>query len=250
MKRLLVFTGIFLLMSVSAFAAEELLPAMYFSFDEDLGDEVADLSGNVNDGVVFGNGKYVEGKYGLGMSLGAADTVDVKHSETLDITDELTVGIWVNLEGTANQKIIGKSPTLSGWVIGVSGGIYPECWDKNGTNLTTQMGTVPANEWAHLAMTYSVTSEEMILYINGVEITKLNNGGLPIGSTDNMLVIGASPWGKDWPSAGIYDEAKIYNVAFTADQILEMMEEGTGAQAVSPDSKAAGTWGSLKANAE
>jgi N-acetylglutamate synthase-like GNAT family acetyltransferase len=56
----------------------------------------------------------------------------------------------------------------------------------------------------------------MILYINGEEVGRLNNGGQPIGQTNNTLIIGASPWGKDWPSAGIYDEVKLYNVALDA----------------------------------
>ncbi len=34
-------------------------------------------------------------------------------------------------------------------------------------------------------------------YIDGEEIVTLNNNGTPIGQTNNMLVIGASPWGNE-----------------------------------------------------
>jgi hypothetical protein len=247
MNRTIVVTAILMLLITTAFAAEEIQPVLYFSFDEDSGKEVEDLSGNENHGELPLGGKFEEGKFNMGLSLEGPDTVDVEHSESLDFTDELTVGVWVNLVGTANQKIIGKAPIGSGWVLGVNNGIYPECWDKNGTNHTTTKGTVKANTWTHLALTYSSETEAMVLYIDGVEVGRLNNGGNPIGQTTNILVIGASPWGKDWPSAGIYDDIKLYNVAFDTDQVNTMlMAEGIGTEAVYSQDKLAITWGEIR----
>jgi len=249
MYRIIALTSIFLLLAMNVFAADEPLPMLYFSFDDDDEKEIIDRSGNGNDGKVFGSAKFVVGKYNDGVELGGPDTIDVLHSETLVFINELTVGIWVNLEGTANQKVIGKSPIGSGWVLGTNGGIYPEVWDKQGTNHTVTQGTVPANEWAHLAMTYNSETTDMILYINGEAVGTLNNGGQPIGDTTQTLVIGASPWGKDWPSAGIYDEVKLYNIAFDGDMVVNMlMEEGIGAKAVSALSKSATTWANIKHN--
>lgn len=247
MNRIIVFTGIFLLLTMNVFAVDELKPMLYFSFDKDTKNVIEDLSGNGNNGKIFGSGKIVDGKFGKAISLGGPDTVDVVHSETLVFTDELTVGIWVNLDGTANQKIIGKSPIGSGWVLGINGGIYPECWDKAGTNHTTTVGNVSAKTWTHLAMTYSSKTKAMVMYIDGKEVGRLDNGGQPIGDTTNILVIGASPWGKDWPSSGIYDEAKLYNIAFEADQVKNsLMAEGFGAKAVSQKYKMSTMWGALK----
>jgi hypothetical protein len=132
-------------------------------------------------------------------------------------------------------------------VVGVNNGIYPEVWDKNGTNHTITQGSVTAGTWTHLAMTYSVETTEMLMYINGEQVAKLSNGGNPIGDTNNQMIIGASPWGKDWPSAGIFDEIKLYNVAFDADQIKTMlMEEGVGKAAVWPNDKIPSLWGEIK----
>ena len=247
MSRTIYLTTILLLVTVTAFAVDEPVPVLYFPFDNDSGDEVKDLSGNGNDGDIPLDGDFVEGQFNNGISLGGPDTIDVPHSDTLNFTDELTVGVWVNLVGTANQKIIGKAPIGSGWVLGVNGGIYPECWDKNGTNHTTTQGSIAANTWTHLALTYSSDTEAMVMYIGGEEVGRLNNSGQPIGQTNNVLIIGASPWGKDWPSAGIYDEVKLYNVAFDADQVKTMlMEEGVGAKAISPKSKLTTTWAKIK----
>jgi hypothetical protein len=247
MNRIIVFIGIFSFLAMNVFAVDELQPVMYFSFDNDTKNVIEDLSGNGNDGKIVGSGKIVDGKFGQGVSLGGPDTIDVVHSDTLVFTDELTVGIWVNLDGTANQKIIGKSPIGSGWVLGVNGGIYPECWDKVGTDHTTTVGSVPAKTWTHLAMTYSSKTKAMIMYIDGNQAGQLDNGGQPIGDTINILVIGASPWGKDWPSSGIYDDVKLYNIAFDADQVKNsLMAEGYGAKAVSQKDKMSTMWGAIK----
>jgi len=236
-----------LLVTVIAFAVDEPEPVLYFSFDEDSKKEVKDLSGNGNDGKIPLNGKFVDGKFNKGISLGGPDTIDVPHSETLEFTDELTVGVWVNLVGTANQKIIGKAPIGSGWVLGVNGGLYPECWDKNGTNHTVTKGSITANRWTHLALTYSSNTKAMVMYIDGEEVGRLNNNGQPIGQTNNVLIIGASPWGKDWPSAGIYDDVKLYNLAFDADFVkTRLMAEGVGAKAISSKARLATTWASIK----
>ena len=113
--------------------------------------------------------------------------------------------------------------------------------------MTFTKGSITANTWTHLALTYSSETEQIIGYIDGEEVGRISNNGQPIGQTSNVLIIGASPWGKDWPSAGIYDEAKLYNVAFDADQVKTiLMGEGTGASAVSPECKLATTWGVLK----
>ncbi len=247
MNRTISLAAILLLLSLTAFAADEPEPVLYFSFDSDSGKEVKDLSGNGNDGEIPLGGDFVEGNFNNGLSLEEPDTVDVPHSDTLDFTDELTVGVWVNLVSTANQKIIGKTPIGSGWVLGANGGIYPECWDKNGTNHTTTQGSITANTWTHLALTYSSKTEVMVMYIDGEEVGSLDNGGQPIGQTNNVLIIGASPWGKDWPSAGIYDDVKLYNVAFNADQVKTiLMEAGIGTTAVSPEYKLATTWSEIK----
>jgi len=219
-----------LFLVVSVFAVDEPQPVLYFSFDGDSGDEVEDLSGNGNDGAISGDGDFVEGKYGKGLSLGKPDYVRAPHSETLVIGDELTVGIWVSLTDTANQKVIGKSPVGSGFVIGVNGGIYPECWPQGGAVLTATQGSIPVDTWTHLALTYSAETEEMISYINGEEVGRLSNGGNPLGPTNLDLLIGVAPWDPNqWQSAGIYDDVKVYNVALDADQVMQMMGEGIGA---------------------
>ena len=164
MSRIFAFTGIFLFFASIAFSADEPGPVLYFSFDDDTGDAVEDLSDNGNDGTIVGDGGLDAGKHNSGLSLGKPDYVRVAHSDTLGFTGELTVGLWVSLIDTANQKVIGKSLTASGFVIGVNGGIYPECWPQGGAVLTATRRSISVNTWTHLALTYSAESEDMISY--------------------------------------------------------------------------------------
>ena len=79
----------------------------------------------------------------LPTSLGSAvnldgvdDYIDVSHSNSLNPVTELTMEAWVKLtDASRNQKIVGKTPAGSGYLLGVANGqIYPEIWDTNGTN--------------------------------------------------------------------------------------------------------------------
>ena len=60
MNRMLIFLGISLILAVNAFAVDEPLPVLYYSFDEDIGDEVEDLSGNENTGKFFGGAAWLQ----------------------------------------------------------------------------------------------------------------------------------------------------------------------------------------------
>jgi len=55
----------------------------YYSFDDC---SAKDLSGNGNDGIIYG-AKCVDGKFGKALSFdGVNDYVEVPHDESLDIT--------------------------------------------------------------------------------------------------------------------------------------------------------------------
>jgi len=57
-------------------------------------------------------------------------------------------------EPVPNQKIVGKTNTSTGYLLGVSSGsLYPEIWDNGGTLYSFQSGSVPSGTWTHLAVT-------------------------------------------------------------------------------------------------
>ena len=155
------------------------------------------------------------GGEGAGKALdfdGSDDYVDVPHDDGLNVTDTLTMEAWVKLDNSSdNQKVVGKSTTSRGYVLGVSGGkLYPEIWDNTGTHYSFQSGSIPSGEWTHLAVTWTTGQGQMVGYVNGVQVNSIPAGSNPIGTTSNSLIIGAAPWSHaSFFVAGQVDEVRI-----------------------------------------
>ena len=222
-----------------------------FTFDQVSGENILDVSGNGNDGIMEGNPKIVNGKYGQGMDIKAPnDYVEVQDSDSLDVV-EVTAMAWVNLTDTnADQKIIGKTDAgaySNGYVLGVRiGNIQPECWDKSNGYFGDNGGTgVPSKEWTHIAIVYSIDNRLMLSYVNGKEQTRASTNGVALGINTNVLKIGRSPWNDSYPATGTIDEVRVYNRALGVDEISQAMEEFR-ILSVTPMSKLTNTWGRIK----
>ena len=163
----------------------------------------------------------------LPTSLGSAvkfdgvdDHINVPHSNSLNPLTELTMEAWVKLTDTnRNQKIVGKTPAGSGYLLGVANGqIYPEIWDTNGTNYTFTAGSVPSNQWTHLAVTWR-SGGQMIGYINGMPVMTITASVNPIAPNTNILRIGGAPWRNDFRTIGTIDDVRLYGRALSAAEI-------------------------------
>ncbi|MBV6626937.1 MAG: DUF4347 domain-containing protein [Rivularia sp. (in: Bacteria)] len=158
---------------------------------------------------------------------GINDYVSVNHSNSLNITDEVTIEAWVNLKNANNnQKLIGKTPIGSGYVIGVEGGkLYPEFWDSQGKVHAFQQGNIKSNEWTHIAVSWK-TNGQLIGYINGEEVGRINVGSAALGTNNNNLIIGAAPWDRSsFKVDGIVDEVRIWNTARSQADIQANMNQ-------------------------
>ncbi|OGV67015.1 MAG: hypothetical protein A3K19_29610 [Lentisphaerae bacterium RIFOXYB12_FULL_65_16] len=162
---------------------------------------------------------------------GVNDYVNVPHASSLSVTTALTIEAWVNLPTPArDQKIVGKTSIGPGYVLGVSsmGGVYPEVWNSSGTRYSFSTGSIPANCWTHVAMTWQ-TGGQMTAYINGVQSYAISAGSNPIGTNTQPLRIGIAPWNaSSYPLAGKLDELRIWNVARTVDQLRDGMHKELG----------------------
>ena len=185
--------------------------------------EVKDSSGNNNDGTPYGDAHIdANGKYGnAGCFDGSSDYVGSIWGNSLNTGSQLTMEAWVNLTDAAvDQKIVGKSPIGSGYVMGVGlGGLYPEIWDTAGSRYYFQAGSIPSKQWVHLAVTWQ-TGGRMIAYVNGQQVGNISASVQPIGGTWNPLVIGAAPWNTNkFGVNGLIDEVKIFNRALSQEEI-------------------------------
>lgn len=223
-------------------------------FDEVSGPKALDSSGWQNNGNIFG-ATNVEGKKNNALGFdGIDDYVEIPDSSTLDITNQITILAWINLDeltGEADQNMVinkdniayeiavhdntgpddgshtcGKStdkiPTynFAFYISGLSGLPDHNCGWKDGG------GPIQKNVWTHVAITYDGFAVRT--YING-EVKK-EYGGVSgtIGTTNLPVRIGARGKGGTPPpqtnEGGLFngkiDEVKIYNIALTQDEIL------------------------------
>ena len=240
---------IFLALIISA------LMATYVSADETLmaywplDTNAEDISGNKNHGEIKGDPQWVDGKIGKALEFdGVDDFVFVEDSDSLDITEALTLMAWVKpavIPPGAERKVVYKT---GAYLIKVknskmSGDVHVSGWI--GSLYDAQV--TPLNEWYHVAIVYDGAAE--ILYVDAVEVDRLERSG-SISTNSQHLGIGAIQ--KDFGSApydfftGVIDDVKIYSRAMDANELEDEMNNAS--TAVDKTGKLTTMWGSIKAD--
>lgn len=152
---------------------------------------------------------------------GTTSYVEYADNPSLNITQNLTIEALVKLDDANNdQKIFGKSSIGNGYVLGVvHNQLYAEIWDNKGQRYAVFLGRFASNEWTHLAVTW-MTGGQMIGYINGMEVGRINASANSIGITNWSLKIGAAPWNVlQWQTKGLVKEVRLWNIARSQGQI-------------------------------
>jgi len=222
-------------------------------FDTDPRDDVADNSGNGHDGVLQGNVKWVQGKFGRALEFPgvSGSLVSIPHAPELNLFT-FTIVAWYKGEATDSwQYLVSKEiPHNSrNYSIGVN---------KDTGVMTTQI-TVGAEqwktatgktmltdgEWYHMAGTYDGTFIQS--WVNGVMEGQTGEQGEPDQPEEQPLRIGAV---NGIPVKGVIDEVALFSVALEEEDIQEIMNNGLAEAlqilAVDPAEKLAVTWGGIK----
>lgn len=199
-----------------------------YSFEDDSDDViVADRSLNGHHGQLMRGAEFVPGRGGQVVRLNGG-YIEVPSSPDFNFGSEFTVTVWVNLDTTsANQKIVGRTNTTNGWVLGFEHAIYPEVWDSRGVLHQSQgQGSMEAGVWNQLAITWK-QNDYLIAYINGKEVVRVPTDDYPMGDNANSpLRIGVAPWDLNaFQMQGEVDEVNIYKRALSAEEILLLYED-------------------------
>ncbi len=206
------------------------VPEILLTLDETAGTSFADQTDNGHTGACSGNqcpDAGANGQIGLAALFdGENDRIDVPHDAALDPGDELTLAVWVKLTDTdPDQKLVGKTNNTPnrGYVLGIQDDqLYPEVWDSGGTRYSGQWGQINADYWTHLAFTYQKNGD-LVGYINGNEVGRVDVGGNPLGSSTNPLRIGTAPWDVNrFEANGHFDHVTLYARALAPSEVREM----------------------------
>ncbi len=225
---------------------------LYLNFDEGKGDKAFDLSGNNNHGKLMGGAKWVKGKINGGIYLAEIpDRVDVADSNSLDVTDAITMAIWANIESLPNTWCaLFQKPTaymLHTMVGGDGVVIDPLVFVKGSYGAWPTPVTVSATlkEWHHFAASYDGKRYE--IYVDGKRINGYDRQ-VPgkIDVDNNPLAIGRDTRDccKERNSPCTIDEACVWSRALSESEIREIMNGGL--TAVEPAQKLSICWGNIK----
>jgi len=241
-KKLICLVSFILVLSVASIADADLVG--HWKLDEGSGTTAFDSSGNGNDGTLLDNPDlenptWIPGIrvgamefHGAGAALTGGDYFDCGNDASLDITEQLSIALWVrpgaddpegNITETAPlcKAMMGVGNEWSwqvryGWgstepFMGFQFNATPRSWVYVGQNLER-------DEWCHLACSYDGATVKC--YFNGAETDSTEM--VQLASSPTPVLIGSDGWGCDW--IGAIDDVRIYDHALSEPEILSAME--------------------------
>jgi len=189
----------------------------YYALDNN----VEDSSGNGLNGTIVGDPNFVEGLVGMGLQLdGVDDYVDLGNDPLFDVTEQITLSTWVNVNDFGNGENdpwVNKGDhayCIKGHRTGyaIEFFVYEGGWNW----ISAEVGDIN-NEWHHAVGTFDGT--QLKIYVDGGLLsTKDYVGG--IATSVHNVAIGTNTEASGRLSEGIHDEVRIYNRALSDAEIL------------------------------
>lgn len=201
----------------------------WWRFSEEEGDIAYDSSVYGNDGTVFG-AEYVSSTVGMGQALSfdGSDYVIVDDSDTLDITDEITIEAWINPTSVDGYRTIvsKRSGSVADYALRLWGGKVEFYYRRAGaitwSEWCTNIAPVSAENPYHIAVTYTFGDGDSIrVYVNDTSYGGVWLYGVSEYVTANTypVYIGYNYPGYPQPFKGIIDDVRIWNVALSEGQL-------------------------------
>ncbi|MGH7848000.1 MAG: chitobiase/beta-hexosaminidase C-terminal domain-containing protein [Candidatus Binatia bacterium] len=222
-------------------------------FDEEVGTTATDFSGFENAGTLTDGPTYTFGKFGYGLSLdGIDDHVAIPHSESLDVSTELTVSTWVYNHMSENSLLSDAEYHIvasKGWAA-APGGSWTLAWDKKTNEIvfmvrkSSDTGYLQVSfnagnlidDW-HL-ITAVLSSGKASLYVDGLLVAgPISLGTAAINRNTKDLRVGSvepTSDGAVYNWQGGIDEFQIYSRAL-AEAEIQALYEGAATPAESFD---------------
>jgi len=178
--------------------------------DETSGSTVTDASAYGNNGATTGT-TIVGARFGNGRHLnGTSDYFLVNNAASLNVTNQISVEMWINLVASQLQTLMDKEGAYELYILptnqvgfGVYSG-YP--WQASVTTSAIQLNT-----WTHVAATYNNSTKEYKIYFNGALVQDTTIASANLTTASNPLYIGRNGSSSVYFVDGTIDELRISN---------------------------------------
>ena len=200
-----------------------------WTFDGDFGGVVLDQSGHGGHAVLVGDVQLVAGVEGDALQFGGtnADYAEASNHVGVTGTASRTVSAWINTTDYGEIASWGQDSAGQKWIFRVQ--------ESNGTlgairvevNGGYQVGSIDVRdgEWHHVAAVLaddgSADVTEISLYVDGFLESSSAQLDEPVDTADGVVRIGKAPWGSR-PFTGLIDDVRIYDKAFTEDEMRQL----------------------------
>ncbi|MFH0965005.1 MAG: LamG domain-containing protein [Planctomycetota bacterium] len=218
-----VFAIVFVWLSLRAWAVQDPALVAYYRFEEGPGDTIKDWSGRGNDGKNLG-AEYVELGEGRGFALHFGDAegyVDCGSDQSLDLTDALTIELWLYPE-TYRVKggisgLVGKS--LSSYMLSCEG---TGSWFfiAHDSMRTDCAASTTVKTWNHIVVTFDGKFSRA--YTDGREVKVQESQFAKIDHGGNFYLRYPVVWGgKVEPTVTcVIDDVRVYNRALSEEEVI------------------------------
>jgi len=139
-----------------------------------------------------------------------------------------TKSVWVYRTGTGSNNIMSGSVSPGGHVLYASTSSQQNhvAAGHNGSfALVRDPDSLDLNTWYHITLTYDYPSGLMILYKDGVEVSRATLTGENKDVTDAACQIGSFASSSAW--TGSLDDARLYDYALSPDQVAALYAGGS-----------------------
>lgn len=193
-----------------------------------------DVSGNNNNGIMYGNPIFTADRDGNVSGAiefdGIDDYISINNSSTLSLSNAITISTWLYLNSAPTEmRVIDKCPVSSsnGYLLDIGQGIGQTKvrFIGNGQNYLSNSNYIQQGVWTHIATTFD--GQYVKFYINGqLDATYQSNGTL--SNVSNPVLIGISQNQTNCNCnrfKGKIDDVKIYNRALSGNEIQTLYSE-------------------------
>ncbi len=212
-----------------------LLPSLvaHLAMEENGGSVLIDSSTYGNNAAILGGASWVSGVKGLALSLSGSQYATIADNNSLDVTNAVTLAAWIRPNAATTQYVLKKATTtgtnVNGYELSLAAAgsaanqrpfiRFNQATSTDGlrVNAVSQY-PVDGNTWMHIAATYDGATIRM--YVNGVQENFLA-AAFTIGTNALALGVGAQGDGAS-KFSGSMDEARVYNRALSAAEILAL----------------------------